>query len=34
MELGARTFITFDRRQQALVKAVGLKLLIPARSAS
>lgn len=29
MELGLRTFITFDIRQQNLVKAVGLKLLVP-----
>jgi predicted nucleic acid-binding protein len=29
LELGSRTFISFDRRQQNLVKAVGLKLLVP-----
>ena len=29
MELGFRSFITFDIRQQYLVKAVGLKLLVP-----
>lgn len=32
LELGFRTFVTFDSRQQALVKAVGLKLLVPAKS--
>ena len=29
LELGFRSFITFDKRQQTLVRAVGLKLLIP-----
>jgi len=29
MELGLRSFITFDVRQQNLVEAVGLKLLVP-----
>jgi predicted nucleic acid-binding protein len=30
MELGFRSFVTFDVRQQNLVKEVGLKLLVPA----
>ncbi len=30
LELGFRTFITFDVRQQNLARAVGLRLLIPA----
>jgi hypothetical protein len=30
LELGFRLFISFDSRQQSLVRAVGLKLLIPA----
>jgi predicted nucleic acid-binding protein len=30
LELGLRTFVTFDARQQSLVSAVGLKLLVPA----
>lgn len=29
LELGLRTFVTFDTRQQNLVKAVGLKALAP-----
>jgi hypothetical protein len=29
LELGVRTFITFDIRQQNLVKAAGLRLLVP-----
>lgn len=29
LELGYRTFITFDTRQQNLAKAVGLKLFVP-----
>ncbi|MFA5264401.1 MAG: type II toxin-antitoxin system VapC family toxin [Opitutaceae bacterium] len=29
LELGFRTFISFDTRQQALVRAVGLKLFVP-----
>lgn len=32
IELGFRTFISFDIRQQNLVKAVGLKLFIPSDS--
>ncbi|HKB90229.1 MAG TPA: type II toxin-antitoxin system VapC family toxin [Opitutaceae bacterium] len=32
LELGFRTFITFDTRQQNLVKAVGLKLVVPSKS--
>ncbi len=31
LELGFGTFISFDVRQQSLVKAVGLKLLVPRR---
>ena len=29
LELGARTFVTYDTRQAALAKAVGLKTLAP-----
>ena len=29
LELGMRTFVSFDLRQQNLVRAVGLKLLVP-----
>jgi len=29
LELGARTFVTYDPRQAALAKAVGLKTLAP-----
>ncbi|MCX6951896.1 MAG: type II toxin-antitoxin system VapC family toxin [Verrucomicrobia bacterium] len=31
LELGFRTFISFDTRQQNLVRAVGLKLFLPVR---
>ncbi len=31
LELGMPAFLSFDRRQQLLVKAVGLKLLVPTR---
>jgi hypothetical protein len=30
LELGLRSFVSFDLRQQKLVRAVGLKLLVPA----
>jgi predicted nucleic acid-binding protein len=30
LELGLRTFVSFDARQQELVKVVGLKLIVPA----
>lgn len=30
LELGLRTFVSFDSRQQSLVKAVGLRLFVPA----
>jgi len=30
LELGLRQFVTFDTRQQLLVRAVGLKLVVPA----
>jgi len=29
LELGLRTFVTFDQRQQKLARAAGLKLMIP-----
>jgi predicted nucleic acid-binding protein len=29
LELGLKTFISFDSRQQSLVRAVGLKLFVP-----
>lgn len=29
IELGLRTFVSFDARQQSLVRAVGLRLLVP-----
>ena len=31
LELGLRDFVTFDRRQQRLARATGLKLIAPAR---
>ena len=31
LELGLRTFVTFDRRQRQLARAAGLRSLIPAR---
>ena len=30
LELGLRTFVTFDRRQQQLARVAGLKVLTPA----
>ena len=30
LELGLRSFVSFDTRQQNLVRAVGLKLMVPA----
>lgn len=32
LELGLRTFVTFDRRQRQLAKAAGLKALTPIRA--
>jgi predicted nucleic acid-binding protein len=31
LELGVREFITFDRRQQRLARAVGLKVVAPGK---
>lgn len=32
LELGFRSFVTFDRRQQALARATGLRVVAPGRS--